>query len=190
MLRTKENFDGLLYAVGFDNEPGCTITGTGKKEIRMVVSEGTCGMVTSGSGSYRYKVSVGMRFHPMVDTVADDSLVVECAVDGTPKSISAPQDNSVGQLTAKFASSRVKCHYRMQPLTGQQCELLDAEVGAVVNHGRCRTDALHTLYFRVDVQRPHPRPVDVRPQLRRRLGRRQHDAAVAVGRTRVDSSAA
>jgi uncharacterized protein YegL len=134
VIRTKSNFDGLLYALGYDAEAGCTLIGSNKTETRMVIPVGTCGMQTiAAGGSYTYKVTLGIRYHPAVDTVNDESVTVDCPVQGgTPQTL--PVDNTIGKSTDSFQMSKVKCNYRVSPMTGQSCQLLDAEVGVSVNH--------------------------------------------------------
>jgi hypothetical protein len=133
LIRTKANFDGHMYALGYDNQPGCTLTGDGTRETRMIIGVGTCGMQTIATGSsYTYKVTLGMRFHPLVDTIVDDPINVECIVQGTPQTL--PVDNTIGKSTDSFQMSKVQCDYRLEPVTGQSCQLLDAEVGVAVNH--------------------------------------------------------
>lgn len=140
-IRTKKPFRGMAYAVGFEEKPGCSITGKGENSITMVIAHNNCGLkaVSSadrssrlnfgGGGSQRYEVTIGLRFHEHFDTIVDDAIKAYCDYTGDVINVS---NDLPGALTVSKPSD-ASCEYRIMPRS-QGCELLDAEVGKQVVH--------------------------------------------------------
>jgi hypothetical protein len=43
-LRTVNEFNGRMYAVGYDTKDGCSFIGSGEKETKMSLAHNSCGM--------------------------------------------------------------------------------------------------------------------------------------------------
>jgi len=134
-LRTRNPFNGAMYAVGFDDAPGCSITGNDQKETSMVVGRGLCGMERSaGSSSLRtkYTVRIAIRFHELVDTAADSFFDASCQYD---EAFDLSDNSLVRPVIDGFNPDNIRCQYNIVPTTTEkQCEILDADVGNMVQH--------------------------------------------------------
>jgi uncharacterized protein YegL len=145
-IRFKDPFMGMAYTIGFADKPGCHITGSGTKEVTMIIAHGGCGLkavpteqkntvlqqlnfVEGDTTVQTYKVTIGLRFHEFFDTIADSVINAECEYGGD---VTGVQDDRPGALTVNKPADAA-CKYMITPRS-QGCELLDAEVGKQVTH--------------------------------------------------------
>jgi hypothetical protein len=126
-IRTRNLFEGRLYAVDHYDESGCFVRGERReREFELILNAGQCGIQRKlQPNGYSFSGAVMLQFHPNAVTKIDQLLDLSCFHKDTSAR------SKVGLLTSKLPQS---CHYRLRKFAPNGCVALEARVGEGLYH--------------------------------------------------------